>query len=89
MIIRQIYTYNNYRNFNYIIACSKTREAVAIDPLAYQLCLNQAKKDALKIVAVINTHEHFDHTGGNNQLGGLKFGNISSEYQGSLNVKVV
>ena len=68
MIIRQIYTYNNYRNFNYIIACSKTREAVAIDPLAYQLCLNQAKKDALKIVAVINTHEHFDHTGGNTEI---------------------
>tara|TARA_B100000676_G_scaffold279739_1_gene303317 strand:+ start:63 stop:215 length:153 start_codon:yes stop_codon:yes gene_type:complete len=29
-----------------------------------------------------------DHTGANTQLGGLKLGNIISEYQGSLNVDV-
>ena len=68
MIIKQIYTFNNYRNFNYIIACSQTREAVAIDPLAYKLCLDEAQKNDLKIVAIINTHEHFDHTGGNDKI---------------------
>ena len=68
MIIKQIYTFNNYRNFNYIIACSQTREAVAIDPLAYNLCLDEAQKNDLKIVAIINTHEHFDHTGGNDKI---------------------
>ena len=65
MIIKQIFTHNNYRNFNYLIGCQKTREAVAIDPLAYKLCLSAAKENDLKIVSVINTHEHFDHTGGN------------------------
>ena len=65
MIIKQIFTHNNYRNFNYIIGCSNTREAVAIDPLAYELCLSVAKENDLKIVSIINTHEHFDHIGGN------------------------
>ena len=45
MIIKQIYTYNNYRNFNYLIACPITREAAAIDPLAYNLCIEEAEKD--------------------------------------------
>ena len=49
MIIKQIYTYNNYRNFNYLIGCEKTREAIAVDPLAYKLCLEEAKKNDLKI----------------------------------------
>ena len=68
MIIKQIYTYNNYRNFNYLIGCSKTREAIAVDPLAYNLCLDEAKKNELNIKAVINTHEHLDHTGGNDKI---------------------
>ena len=68
MIIKQIYTFNNYRNFNYLIACKKTREAVAIDPLAYNLCIKEARENDLKIVAVINTHEHLDHIGGNEKI---------------------
>ncbi len=68
MIIKQIYTYNNYRNFNYLIGCEKTREAIAVDPLAYQLCLEEAKRNDLKIVSIINTHEHLDHTGGNDKI---------------------
>ena len=68
MIVKQIFTYNNYRNFNYIIACPITREAVAIDPLASSLCLKVAAENELKIIAIINTHEHFDHIGGNEAI---------------------
>ena len=68
MIIKQIYTYNNYRNFNYLIGCEKTREAIVVDPLAYNLCLEEAKRNDLKIVSIINTHEHLDHTGGNDKI---------------------
>ena len=32
MIVEQIWTDNAYRNFNYLIACPETGEAVAIDP---------------------------------------------------------
>ena len=68
MIVKQIYTYNNYRNFNYIVGCPITREAVAIDPLAFNICIEEAEKADLKIVSVINTHEHFDHIGGNEPI---------------------
>ena len=30
MIVRQIWTANSYRNFNYLIACPETGEALAI-----------------------------------------------------------
>ena len=33
MIVEQIWTGNAYRNFNYIVACPETGEALAIDPL--------------------------------------------------------
>ena len=33
MIVERIWTANAYRNFNYLIACPETGEALAIDPL--------------------------------------------------------
>ena len=33
MIVEQIWTANAYRNFNYLIACPETGEALAVDPL--------------------------------------------------------
>jgi hydroxyacylglutathione hydrolase len=65
VIVEQIYTDNDYRNFNYLIACKETGEALAIDPLAADLCLAAAKKHGWTIRQVLNTHEHGDHTGGN------------------------
>ena len=44
MIIKQIYTYNNYRNFNYLIGCEKTREAIAVDPLPITMFRRGKKK---------------------------------------------
>ena len=32
MIVEQIWTGNAYRNFNYLVACPETGEAMAIDP---------------------------------------------------------
>ncbi len=68
MIVKQIYTFNNYRNFNYLLACPSTGDAVAIDPLASDLCLKEASNSGLNIVALINTHEHMDHIGGNEKI---------------------
>ena len=65
MIIEQIYTDNAYRNFNYLIVCPETGEALAIDPLESELCLRTAKDKGWQITSVLNTHEHGDHTGGN------------------------
>jgi len=65
MIVERIWTGNAYRNFNYLIACPDTGEALAIDPLDHEKCLNRAKVRGWQITQVLNTHEHHDHTGGN------------------------
>src|SRR3954462_8130203 len=68
MIVKQIWTGNAYRNFNYLIACPQTGEALAIDPLDHEKCLKAAKDEGWDITQVLNTHEHRDHTGGNAAL---------------------
>ena len=65
MIVKQIWTGNAYRNFNYLIACPETGEALAIDPLDHQKCLAVARENDWTITQILNTHEHGDHTGGN------------------------
>ncbi len=65
MIVEQIWTGNAYRNFNYLIACPETGEALAIDPLDHRQCLDLAARRGWQITQVLNTHEHPDHTGGN------------------------
>lgn len=65
MIVEQIWTGNNYRNFNYLIVCPDTGEALAIDPLDHEKCLGRAKDKGWTIRQVLNTHEHHDHIGGN------------------------
>jgi len=65
MIVEQIWTGNAYRNFNYLIACGETGEAMAVDPLDHRKCLARAAERGWEITKVLNTHEHPDHTGGN------------------------
>jgi hydroxyacylglutathione hydrolase len=68
VIVEQIWTANDYRNFNYLIACPETGEAMAIDPLDHEKCLARAKDKGWTITQVLNTHEHGDHIGGNKQV---------------------
>ena len=68
MIVEQIWTANAGRNFNYLIACRETGEALAVDPLDHEKCLAAAKARGWTITQILNTHEHRDHTGGNPQM---------------------
>jgi hydroxyacylglutathione hydrolase len=68
MLVKQIWTANAYRNFNYLIACAETGEALAVDPLDHEKCLQAAKQQGWQITQILNTHEHRDHTGGNEAL---------------------
>ena len=65
MIVEQVWTGNNFRNFNYLIVCPDTGEALAIDPLDHEKCLAAAKTNGWQITQILNTHEHHDHIGGN------------------------
>ena len=65
MLIERIWTGNAYRNYNYLVACAETGEALAIDPLDHGKCLNAARVRGWQITQILNTHEHHDHTGGN------------------------
>ena len=68
MIVEQIWTANAYRNFNYLIACPDTGEALAVDPLDHEKCARAAAEAGWRITQILNTHEHRDHTGGNEAL---------------------
>ena len=68
MIVKQIWTGNSFRNFNYLIVCSETGEAAAVDPLDHKKCLAEAKINGWNITQIINTHEHGDHIGGNGPM---------------------
>ena len=68
LIVKQIWTANKFRNFNYLIVCPKSGEAMAVDPLDYEQCLSISKSNGWEITKILNTHEHWDHTGGNQPL---------------------
>ncbi|MEL6301160.1 MAG: hydroxyacylglutathione hydrolase [Pseudomonadota bacterium] len=65
MLVEQVWVANSYRNFNYLVACPETGEALAIDPLDFRQCLSVAESRGWEITQVLNTHEHPDHIGGN------------------------
>ena len=53
----------------YILGCERTKEAAVIDPGGdVDQILMALAKDELRLVYIINTHGHFDHTGGNKGL---------------------
>jgi hydroxyacylglutathione hydrolase len=68
VIVKQIWTANAYRNFNYLIACAETGDALAVDPLDHEKCLKAANDAGWRITQIVNTHEHGDHIGGNGPL---------------------
>jgi hydroxyacylglutathione hydrolase len=70
MLIERIWAANSWRNFHYLIACPETGEALAVDPLKWELCNDTARRRGWQITQILNTHEHGDHTGGNAGLVG-------------------
>ncbi|MEO5672420.1 MAG: hydroxyacylglutathione hydrolase [Ramlibacter sp.] len=65
MIVERIWMGNSLRNFNYLVVCPDTGEALAIDPFDHEKTLATAKANGWRITQILNTHEHHDHTGGN------------------------
>lgn len=65
MIVERIWVGNALRNYNYLLACPDSGEALAIDPLDSDKVLATARERGWQITQILNTHEHHDHTGGN------------------------
>lgn len=66
MIFKQIPSGGD-RNFGYLAACEVTGLAAVIDPSPNpEACFQTAEKLKVKVTYVINTHSHYDHSGGNN-----------------------
>lgn len=57
------------RNIAYMIGDEKSGKAVVVDPSgAVTDIINMLQKENLKLIYIINTHAHQDHTAGNNEL---------------------
>ena len=67
MKIHQRYTHNQLRNFNYILELDDKR-ALVIDPWDPNEINEFLDMNHLSLYAIINTHEHWDHTQGNQAL---------------------
>ena len=67
MRIEQIYTGSPLRNFSYIIY-GEDGLAYVIDPFYSQQIVEVLERLRLRVRAIINTHEHWDHTRGNVEL---------------------
>jgi len=52
-------------NYGYLIVCEETNEAAIIDPSEAEPVLRKTKEEDVKLTAILNTHHHRDHTGGN------------------------
>ena len=76
MIIKQI-AIGYMDNFSYIVGCENTRQALVIDPGAdAEHIASLAAEEDLKIVTIVNTHGHGDHTAGNSKLKSLTGANV-------------
>lgn len=67
MKTQQIFTANQLRNFNYLLE-TKQGDMYCIDPWDADVISAEVEKRGGNLKAIINTHEHFDHVRGNEQL---------------------
>jgi hydroxyacylglutathione hydrolase len=55
-------------NYGYLIVCPKTNAAAIIDPSEADPVLRRVEQENVNLLAILNTHHHRDHTGGNDGL---------------------
>ena len=55
-------------NYSYLIVDESNNSACVIDPSESQPIINFIKKNNIKLKYILNTHHHFDHIGGNEEL---------------------
>ncbi|HEX9878849.1 MAG TPA: hydroxyacylglutathione hydrolase [Candidatus Binatia bacterium] len=52
-------------NYAYLIICENTNKAAVVDPSESEPVLEKVRREGVDLVAILNTHHHWDHIGGN------------------------
>jgi hydroxyacylglutathione hydrolase len=68
-------------NYSYLIIDELTNEACVIDPSEANPIINYCEKNNVKPKYILNTHHHFDHVGGNQEIKD-KYSSIILGYKG-------
>ena len=55
-------------NYAYLVICPQTRQAGIVDPSEAAPVLQALAREDVTPVAILNTHHHWDHVGGNKEL---------------------
>ena len=55
-------------NYSYLIVDQKNNHACVIDPSEAEPVINFIERKNIKLKFILNTHHHYDHVGGNNDL---------------------
>lgn len=55
-------------NYAYLLVCPKTRASAVVDPSEGEPVQAELEKRGLALTAILNTHHHWDHVGGNEML---------------------
>ena len=55
-------------NYGYLVICEASKRAAAVDPADAPAMARAIADEDVELVAIWNTHHHFDHTGGNQAL---------------------
>lgn len=55
-------------NYTYLIICEKTNQAAAVDSPNAPVTRSFVKKEQVELRSILNTHHHWDHTDGNEDL---------------------
>ena len=55
-------------NYSYLIIDEKNKNACVVDPSEAQPIINYLDKNNIQLTFILNTHHHYDHVGGNNEL---------------------
>lgn len=59
-------------NYGYLLVCEKTNRAAIVDPSEADPVLRRVEQEKVELAAILNTHHHRDHTGGNEGLLGQR-----------------
>lgn len=55
-------------NYAYLIICETTNQAGIVDPSEFAPVWKVIQSSNVQLVAILNTHHHWDHVGGNEEL---------------------